>query len=109
MKKNWIKHNSVDLTEYEFGHRLWQAHEPLPLTASRALRQGYVKGAREQYRAELATMREQHRRSLFEFLPQFHACADWRKPLKTGENNSYWVRIARAQAYVSAQFQGEEV
>lgn len=97
-------------TDYEVGHVLWQCRKSLPLTAPRAMQQGYVNAAKEQDLSNVASMRHKERAGLFTFLPQYHGMSVRSgNPLRYGQQSRYPVRRARAQQERAILSQGGEV
>ena len=97
-------------TDYEVGHLLWQCRKPLPMTASRAMQQGYVNGAKEQDLSLVASMRHQERAGRFEFLPKYHGMSAFSgNPLRYGQKGRYLVGKARRHQERAMMAQNEDI
>ena len=85
-------------TDYEIGHILWQCGQELPITAPRNMQQGYVKAAKEQDHALVASMKHAERQGTFQFLPKYRHVLSYTtgNPLRYGQESRYPVRKARA-------------
>lgn len=97
-------------TDYEIGHVLYQCRKPLPITAPRAMQQGYVNAAKEQDLSMIASMRHAERQGRFQFLPK-HSQLSWQSgnALNYGQKSRYPVTRARAQQRRALVSQGQEV
>jgi len=85
------------LSDYDLGWDLWYAHRPLPLTASRATQQGYVKAAKSADKCLVSSMRCAERKGLFFFLPKWaHVSYRSENTLSVGCESRLAVRVARA-------------
>ena len=86
------------LSDYDVGWDLWYTRKPLPLNAPRAMQQGYVKAAKSSDASTMASARTHARRGMFVFLPGYeYLAADSGKPLSSGCESRYAVRVARAE------------
>ena len=85
------------LSDYDLGWDLWYAHRALPLTASLATQQGYVKAAKSADKCLVSSMRCAERKGLFLFLPKWaHISRHSGNSLSVGAESRLSVRIARA-------------
>ena len=102
------KVGNVYKSDYDLGWDLWYTHKPLPLNASKAMQQGYVRAAKSADKCLLASMRTHCRRGMFTFLSGYeHLLPDSGKPLSTGCESRYAVRVARAEVAVVKAAIGE--
>ena len=88
------------LTDYEAGHRLWQARHPLPQSASKLMCEGHAKGALEEWQYYIAEIRRAYREGRLSILPRYESLvrgiepgttlrADF--PLRRGGKEARWA------------------
>lgn len=94
------------LTDYEAGHRLWQARHSLPQSASKLMCEGHAKGALEEWQYYIAEIRRAYREGRLSIIPRYESLvrgieprnvqsrADF--PLRRGGRDARWaLGIAR--------------
>lgn len=71
------------LTDYEAGHRLWQARHPLPHSASKLMCEGHANGAREEWEYYISQIREAYRKGALSIIPRYESLVRGIEPLTT--------------------------
>ena len=109
--KRFTTVNSVDLTDYELGHQLWQSRQTLPADAGRQMTEGYRNAAKEYHGVLIADIQNAFRERRFRPFAQYWKDVEGIHPDDPHSLpvNPVTIGFKRSRPWCMARFFGESV